>query len=102
MDEDTIDADSWATRFALLGDGTRLRLLVAMHACPGMGVGELAARAGVGENAASQALRVLREAGWVLAARRGRAVHYTLRSDAIVHAILHDVLGATHARGRSD
>lgn len=95
-----IDAEAWASRFALLGDGTRLRLLVTMHESPGLGVGELAARAGVGENAASQALRVLRQADWVQTSRVGRTVHYTLRSDAIVHRILHEILGASHQHGR--
>ncbi|ADG78584.1 Transcriptional regulator, ArsR family OS=Tsukamurella paurometabola (strain ATCC 8368 / DSM/ CCUG 35730 / CIP 100753 / JCM 10117 / KCTC 9821 / NBRC 16120/ NCIMB 702349 / NCTC 13040) OX=521096 GN=Tpau_1972 PE=4 SV=1 [Tsukamurella paurometabola] len=91
-----VDADAWAARFALLGDATRLRLLIAMHDRPGLGVGELAERAGVGQNAASQALRILRDAEWVSTSRDGRTVRYTLRSDAIVHRILHDILGVTH------
>ncbi|BDD82863.1 transcriptional regulator [Tsukamurella pulmonis] len=94
---DVEDPSEWAARFALLGDETRLRLLTAMHARPGLGVGELAARAGIGENAASQALRVLRHAGWASAERDGRVVRYFLRNDAIVHRILHDILGAHHA-----
>ncbi|BDH57247.1 helix-turn-helix transcriptional regulator [Tsukamurella sp. PLM1] len=91
-----LDADAWAARFALLSDATRLRLIIAMHDRPGLGVRELAARADVGENAASQALRVLREADWVLTERDGRTVRYRLRSDVIVHRILHDILGVTH------
>ncbi|GAA1014291.1 ArsR/SmtB family transcription factor [Tsukamurella strandjordii] len=90
------EPEAWAARFALLGDPTRLRLLIAMHDHPGLGVGELAQRAQVGENAASQALRVLREADWVRTTRDGRTVRYTLRSDVIVHRILHDILGVTH------
>lgn len=95
--EHGVAADAWAARFALLGDPTRLRLLVAMHERPGLSVGELAQHADIGENAASQALRVLREADWVRTTRDGRTVRYTLRSDVIVHRILHDILGATHA-----
>ncbi|CAM3571298.1 ArsR/SmtB family transcription factor [Tsukamurella ocularis] len=90
------DPQEWASRFALLGDETRLRLLAVMHARPGLGVGDLAARAGIGENAASQALRVLRGAGWARTERDGRVVRYFLRTDAIVHRILHEIIGAHH------
>ncbi|WP_415046431.1 ArsR/SmtB family transcription factor [Gordonia sp. (in: high G+C Gram-positive bacteria)] len=86
----------WSTRFALLGDPTRLALLVEMHAEPGLPVSALAARVGISENAASQSLRSLRDSGWVDADRAGRSVRYSLRPDAVVHTILHDVVGVRH------
>ncbi|HEY9311864.1 winged helix-turn-helix domain-containing protein [Williamsia sp.] len=90
------DVDEWAKRFALLSDSTRLRLITQMHEHPGSMVGELAAAAGITENAASQSLRVLRAQGWVATTKTGRTVHYSVVADAIVHRILHDVMGARH------
>ncbi|WP_448221354.1 ArsR/SmtB family transcription factor [Gordonia iterans] len=86
----------WASRFALLSDSTRLALLIEMHAVPDSAVSELAARVGITENAASQALRVLRDEGWAVADRSGRTVHYRIVHDAVVHRILHDVVGVGH------
>ncbi|GAC67359.1 ArsR/SmtB family transcription factor [Gordonia soli] len=91
------EVGEWATRFALLSDPTRLRLLVEMHADPDLPVAELAQRVGITENAASQSLRALRDQGWVETQRTGRTVHYRVVADAIVHRILHDILGATHS-----
>lgn len=86
----------WAERFALLGDPTRLRLLAAMHrAGPGRAtVADLAAAASTSPNTASQALRVLRDQGWVRSERHGKAFRYTLVDDT-VHELLH-LMGATH------
>lgn len=95
-DAPPLDIGSWALRFQLLGDPTRLRLLTAMHhagPCTAT-VGELAAEAGITHTAASQALRVLRLQGWVRDDREGRTVRYTL-TDPTVHALLHTI-GATH------
>lgn len=91
-----IDPVPWAERFAVLADPTRLALLLAMHAQPDLSVGQLADRAGVTGNAASQALRTLREQHWVHTGRDGRTVRYRLNSDAIVHRVLHDIIGADH------
>lgn len=87
----------WSSRFALLGDGSRLALLVQMHAHPDSLVSELAARVGITENAASQSLRALRDHGWVQAEKSGRTVRYRLVNDAIVHRILHQIVGVRHA-----
>ncbi|MBM4569003.1 metalloregulator ArsR/SmtB family transcription factor [Rhodococcus hoagii] len=91
-----LDIDEWSTRFHLLGDPTRLRLLAAVHhAGPGAAtVGDLADAAGITNTAASQALRVLRLQGWVHDERVGRTVRYTL-TDSTVHQLLH-LMGATH------
>ena len=63
---------------------------------PGAGicVGDLAAALGRSENAVSQALRVLRQQGWVTSTRVGRLVSYRLEDD-IVHDLLHWI-GAGH------
>lgn len=90
------EVEHWASRFALLSDPTRLGLLVEMHAVPGSSVSELAARVGITENAASQSLRTLRDEGWAVADRAGRTVNYRMKHDAVVHRILHDVVGVRH------
>lgn len=94
-----MDVDDWAARFDLLADPTRLGLLAHMHhAGPGVAtVSDLADAVGITRNAASQALRILREQGWVFATRDetdGRIVRYTLVDDT-VHRILH-LMGARH------
>lgn len=90
------DADSWAARFMLLSDPNRLRLVAEMHANPGSTVAELATRIGITENAASQSIRKLRDQGWVRSEKAGRMVHYEVVGDAIVHRILHDIIGVGH------
>ncbi|GAA1052477.1 MULTISPECIES: ArsR/SmtB family transcription factor [Dietzia] len=94
-----MDLTDWAERFELLGDPTRLGLLAHMHHVgPGVAtVSDLAEAAGITRNAASQALRILRDRGWVRAARDaddGRVVRYSLADDT-VHRILH-LMGARH------
>lgn len=91
-----IDHQEWACRFAVLSDPSRLALLIAMHADPNQPVLHLAANAAITPNAASQALRGLREQGWVHSERDGREIRYRLNPDAIVHRILHDIIGAHH------
>ncbi len=93
---DSFDADSWAARFMLLSDPNRLRLVAEMHARPGSTVAELATRIGITENAASQSIRKLRDQGWVRSEKVGRMVHYEVVGDAIVHRILHDIIGVGH------
>ena len=94
-----LDLDGWASRFDLLGDPTRLALLAHMHdAGPGIcTVTDLADAADITRNAASQALRVLRDQGWVRSERDpadGRSQRYSLADDT-VHRILH-LMGARH------
>lgn len=90
VDWPTVDVDAWVRRFDLLADPTRLRLLMHMHLYPDAAVGRLAQAAGITPTAASQALRVLREQGWVRAEREGRSVRYALVDDA-AHALLHHI-----------
>ncbi|MEE3850017.1 winged helix-turn-helix transcriptional regulator [Gordonia sp. LSe1-13] len=94
-----LDVDSWAARFAVLSDATRLRLVIDIHQHPRSSVADLAQRAEITENAASQSLRALRDLGWVHAEKCGRTVLYEVVHDAIVHRILHDIVGVAHADG---
>ena len=89
-----VDTTGWTQRFDLLSDPNRLEILLGLHRAPGICVGDLAAALGRSENAVSQALRVLRQQGWVSSIRVGRAVSYRLE-DEIVHDLLHWI-GARH------
>ncbi len=90
----TVDIDEWAQRFDLLSDPHRLEILTVLHRRPGIIVGDLAAAVGRTETAVSQALRVLRQQGWVSSTRVGRSVSYRLDDDT-VHQLLHWI-GAGH------
>ena len=92
---DAIDVEHWSSRFDVLSDTNRLRLLVCLHHAPDISVSDLAAAVGMSSTAVSQALRVLRHQGWVAADRDGRVVRYRL-VDSTVHDLLHWI-GATHA-----
>jgi DNA-binding transcriptional ArsR family regulator len=89
-----VDTTGWTQRFDLLSDPNRLEILLGLHRAPGICVGDLAAALGRSENAVSQALRVLRQQGWVTSTRAGRSVAYRLE-DEIVHDLLHWI-GARH------
>lgn len=90
-----VDIRSWTQRFDLLSDPNRLEILLSMHRIP-----HLRRRAGgggrtFGEFGSAQALRVLRQQGWVTSTRIGRQVSYHL-DDQTVHQLLHWI-GAAHA-----
>lgn len=89
-----VDISGWTQRFDLLSDPNRLEILLSLHREPGICVGDLAAALGRNENAVSQALRVLRQQGWVSSERVGRQVSYRLE-DHTVHQLLHWI-GAAH------
>jgi DNA-binding transcriptional ArsR family regulator len=81
---DRRDVATWAGRFSLLGDPSRLALLLAIaHAGP-ISVTDLAVATDINETTVSQALRLLRTAGTVVALRDGRIMRYELAD--------HDVL----------
>lgn len=90
-----VDTSGWAQRFDLLSDPHRLAILLGLHRAPGICVGDLATALGRSENAVSQALRILRQQGWVDSTRVGRAVSYRLE-DETVHDLLHWI-GARHS-----
>lgn len=89
-----VDIPGWTQRFDLLSDANRLEILLGLHRAPGICVGDLAAALGRSENAVSQALRILRQQGWVSSTRVGRQVEYRL-DDPTVHDLLHWI-GAAH------
>lgn len=89
-----VDIAGWTLRFDLLSDPNRLEILLGLHRAPGICVGDLAAALGRSENAVSQALRILRQQGWVTSVRVGRQVSYRL-DDHTVHDLLHWI-GAAH------
>ncbi|KAA0020033.1 ArsR/SmtB family transcription factor [Antrihabitans cavernicola] len=89
------DLELWVRRFELLGDPTRLQILLCMHRAPGICVSDLAAALSMSPTAVSQALRLLRNQGWVAVERDGKKMTYSLRDD-LIHRLLHDV-GATHS-----
>ncbi|WP_209305820.1 helix-turn-helix transcriptional regulator [Mycobacterium sp. PS03-16] len=89
-----VDTGGWTQRFDLLSDPHRLEILLSLHRAPGICVSDLAAALGRSENAVSQALRVLRQQGWVSSTRVGRVASYRL-DDEIVHDLLHWI-GARH------
>lgn len=80
------DLEMAARLFKVLGNETRLRLLVLVDDEP-CTVGGLVDRAGVSQPLASQHLRTLREAGLVSAARAGREVTYTVADHHVTHVV---------------
>ena len=75
-------AEQIAWLFRALGVQTRVRIVQLLRD-GALCVGALSARLGVSQSAVSQHLRVLRDAGLVLAERRGYFVHYHLNAQAI-------------------
>lgn len=86
-----IDIDRLAPMFRALGERSRLRILGELLDEP-RHVGELVRRTGLRQSLVSHHLRVLREAGLVVARRRGPFVVYELAGDA-VRAMLADSAG---------
>lgn len=79
--------EQWAGRFDLLSDPGRLRMLLAIAACPSISVTDLAIAAGMNDTAVSQALRLLRVAGAVTGRKDGRVMRYQI-SDPVISAML--------------
>jgi DNA-binding transcriptional ArsR family regulator len=93
---DLADIQRQAALFALLGDPTRLTLLLAISAAPDITVTDLAIAVGMNDTTVSQALRLLRATGTVAGRKDGRAVRYRLTADPELAGLLAGVLG--HAR----
>jgi ArsR family transcriptional regulator, lead/cadmium/zinc/bismuth-responsive transcriptional repressor len=72
-----------AREFAVLGDPTRLSVLICIAATGPISVSDLSVATGVGENTISGTLRYLRASGAVTAERDGRIVRYVLADDRI-------------------
>ena len=76
-----------AKTFAVLGDPTRLTLLICIKAAGPISVSDLAAATGLNDTTVSQTLRYLRAAEVVCAERDGRVIRYQL-ADGPVAALL--------------
>ncbi|MFZ3452950.1 ArsR/SmtB family transcription factor [Arthrobacter sp. 7Tela_A1] len=90
-----VDVAAWCTRFELISNPTRLRLLLCLHFSPGITVTRLAAASGVSQTVVSQSLRRLRDREWVEATRVGREHRYRIVDESL-HRLLH-VIGAPHS-----
>ena len=79
--------ERWAEVFALLGDPSRLALLISIRRADRICVSDLAAATALKEATVSQALRLLRSRGVVTADRDGRLVRYALVDDHVAELI---------------
>lgn len=91
------DVHEAADTFALLGDPSRLRLVIALLEGDELCVCDIAAATGQSESGVSHALRLLRAHRIVSVNRRGRMAYYRLE-DAHVRMLLD--IGLTHTRDR--
>jgi ArsR family transcriptional regulator, lead/cadmium/zinc/bismuth-responsive transcriptional repressor len=83
---DSLDRDhirEWSDRFALLGDPTRLSLLLCINAAEPISVSDLAVAVNQNSDTVSQTLRFLRANHTVTAHRDGRVIRYQLADPAI-------------------
>ncbi|GGY99961.1 ArsR/SmtB family transcription factor [Pseudoduganella plicata] len=79
-----------ADLFHLLGDPTRLRIVLACVAAP-IAVSDIAASLALSSSLVSHHLRLLRAARIVKAERQGKQVFYST-ADAHISDVLHDML----------
>jgi DNA-binding transcriptional ArsR family regulator len=89
---DVAELRVWADRFNLLGDPSRLALLLAIAEAGPISVTDLAVAADMNDTTVSQALRLLRASGVVVAHRDGRIMRYEL-GDAPIRELLGQVTG---------
>jgi ArsR family transcriptional regulator, lead/cadmium/zinc/bismuth-responsive transcriptional repressor len=82
----------WANRFNLLGDPSRLALLLAIAEAGPISVTDLAVATDMNDTTVSHALRLLRAAEIVVARRDGRMIRYEL-GDAPIRQLLGQVTG---------
>jgi DNA-binding transcriptional ArsR family regulator len=73
----------WSRQFALLSDPSRLALLLCIHHAGPISVTDLAVATDMRDTTVSQALRLLRANGTVVAQRDGRVVRYAMADDGI-------------------
>ncbi|CAN7581704.1 metalloregulator ArsR/SmtB family transcription factor [Pseudoduganella sp. LjRoot289] len=79
-----------ADLFHLLGDPTRLRIVLACVAAP-VAVGDIASLLNLSSSLVSHHLRLLRAARIVKSERQGKQVFYSA-ADAHISGVLHDML----------
>jgi len=78
---------TWSGRFGLLGDPSRLTLLLSIHHAGPISVTDLAVATGMNDTTVSQALRLLRASGTVSAERDGRVIRYVLADQDLVELL---------------
>jgi ArsR family transcriptional regulator, lead/cadmium/zinc/bismuth-responsive transcriptional repressor len=86
--------------YAILGDPTRLALLVCIKAAGPISVSDLAAATGLHDTTVSQALRYLRASEAVTAERDGRVIRYQL-ADGMVATVLAQAGTLAHHSGQA-
>jgi DNA-binding transcriptional ArsR family regulator len=74
---------AWAERFALLGDPTRLRVLLCIRAAGPISVSDLAVAVDLNSDTVSQTLRLLRASHTVTTHRDGRIIRYQIQDPTI-------------------
>lgn len=89
---EAVDADDevikgWAQRFSLLGDPTRLRVLMCIKAAGPISVSDLGVATGLADDHVSQILRLLRAGQTVASERDGRVIRYQL-TDKVIDELL--------------
>ncbi|MFA5561190.1 MAG: metalloregulator ArsR/SmtB family transcription factor [Eubacteriales bacterium] len=84
------EAEALASLFKLLGDPTRMRVLLALAGSP-LCVCDLADSLGMTASAISHQLRLLKRGGLVKSEKSGKHVCYSL-DDSHVYAIIHPAL----------
>jgi ArsR family transcriptional regulator, lead/cadmium/zinc/bismuth-responsive transcriptional repressor len=80
---------TWASRFKILGDPSRLALLLGIASAGPISVTDLATATDLNDTTVSQALRFLRAAGTVTASRDGRIIRYQLADEQIAQLLAH-------------
>ena len=81
------DVEVRAKSFAVLGDPTRLTLLICISAAGPISVSDLAAATGLNDTTVSQALRYLRAAAVVTAERDGRVIRYRIADGPVARLL---------------
>jgi DNA-binding transcriptional ArsR family regulator len=80
---DPANTHTWAQRFEVLSDPTRLRLLLCIRAAGPISVTDLAVAASLNDATVSQTLRFLRASHTVTAERDGRVIRYQIADTSI-------------------
>jgi ArsR family transcriptional regulator len=95
------DAARLADLFRLLGDPSRLRILLACLDAP-VSVGEIAAKTGLSVSLVSHHLRLLRAARLVMARREGKQVFYAGADEHVRCVIADMIVHAGEAHGEEE
>ncbi|MBV9661724.1 MAG: helix-turn-helix transcriptional regulator [Acidimicrobiales bacterium] len=95
--QDQPSIHQWSSRFSMLADPTRLKVLLCIKAAGPISVSDLAVAADLNDDTASQALRHLRAGQAVCTEREGRIVRYRV-ADPVIEGLLERVTGASQTR----